>query len=229
MRREGSLSELSDGRLYELNDMVKAGCGGCVGCSQCCHGMGNSIILDPLDVFRLTKGLGVSFQVLLADQVELNVVDGVILPNLKMKYDSEACAFLDANGRCTVHGYRPGVCRLFPLGRFYENKNFKYFIQIHECSKQIKTKVKVQKWIDTPDLKEYEPFIVKWHYFLNEIQELLQVINNAELERKINLYVLNHFYLTSFGEEDHFYEQFQKRLDQAQIDLAALSQQNFDN
>ena len=83
MRREVSLEEISDGRLYELNDMVKADCGGCEGCSQCCRGMGSSIILDPYDVYRLTTGIGKSMQELLATSVELNVVDGVILPNLK--------------------------------------------------------------------------------------------------------------------------------------------------
>ena len=60
-------------------------------------------------------------QELLATSVELNVVDGVILPNLKMQGTREACAYLDAAGRCSIHPYRPGICRLFPLGRHYEN------------------------------------------------------------------------------------------------------------
>ena len=87
MKRNVSLAEISDGRLYKANDMVKADCGGCNGCSRCCHGMGNSIILDPYDVYRMTTGMGKSMQELLAASVELNVVDGVILPNLKMQGD----------------------------------------------------------------------------------------------------------------------------------------------
>ena len=83
MKRNVSLAEISDGHLYKANDMVKADCGGCNGCSRCCHGMGNSIILDPYDVYRMTTGMGKSMQELLAASVELNVVDGVILPNLK--------------------------------------------------------------------------------------------------------------------------------------------------
>ena len=104
--------------------MVKADCGGCNGCSRCCHGMGNSIILDPYDVYRMTTGMGKSMQELLAASVELNVVDGVILPNLKMQGAEEACAYLDGGGRCSIHPYRPGICRLFPLGRYYENGGF---------------------------------------------------------------------------------------------------------
>ena len=33
MLRNCSLDEISDGRLYEANDMVKADCRGCEGCS----------------------------------------------------------------------------------------------------------------------------------------------------------------------------------------------------
>ena len=52
MRREVSLEEISDGRLYELNDMVKADCQDCAGCHDCCEGMGDSVVLDPMDVHR---------------------------------------------------------------------------------------------------------------------------------------------------------------------------------
>ena len=33
-----------------------------------------------------------------------------------------------------------------------------------------RTKVKVKKWIDTPDLKRYEAYISRWHYFLKDIR-----------------------------------------------------------
>ena len=53
MERDVSMEEISDGRLYGLNDLVKADCRDCRGCSRCCRDMGSSILLDPLDVFRL--------------------------------------------------------------------------------------------------------------------------------------------------------------------------------
>ncbi|MDQ9892155.1 YkgJ family cysteine cluster protein, partial [Acinetobacter baumannii] len=76
------------------------------------------IILDPLDIYRLTFGLQQKFEQLLADKLELNVVDGVILPNLKMAGENEQCSFLNDEGRCSIHSIRPGICRLFPLGRY---------------------------------------------------------------------------------------------------------------
>ena len=98
MLRNVSLEEISDGKLYGLNDMTKLGCNDCAGCSSCCRGMGNTIVLDPYDVWRLTGGLGVSLQELLAGHLELNVVDGIILPNLKLAGDSEQCTFLNDAG-----------------------------------------------------------------------------------------------------------------------------------
>ena len=80
MKRQVSLDEISDGKLYGLNDCVKADCHDCQGCSDCCRGMGNSIILDPLDVHRLTTHLSRSFDELMADALELQMVDGAILP-----------------------------------------------------------------------------------------------------------------------------------------------------
>ena len=53
MERNIDLNEISDGRFYTANDMVRADCQGCEGCSVCCHGMGKSILLDPLDVHRI--------------------------------------------------------------------------------------------------------------------------------------------------------------------------------
>ena len=101
MIRECSLEEISDGRTYRENDMVKADTAGCDGCFKCCTGMGNSIILDPYDIWLLknfSEGAKLTFEQLLATgNVELNIVDGLILPNLSMKAQ-DRCAYLDADG-----------------------------------------------------------------------------------------------------------------------------------
>ena len=57
MLRDIDLNKVSDGKLYGINDMAKTDCNGCKGCSSCCRGMGNSIVLDPLDAHRLSVGL----------------------------------------------------------------------------------------------------------------------------------------------------------------------------
>jgi hypothetical protein len=215
MERNVSLNEISDGKLYNINDLVKADCNDCKGCSACCQGMGNSIVLDPLDIYRLLINLNNTFEELLIDKIELNMVDGIIMPNLKMNGVSERCSFLNSEGRCTIHAFRPGICRLFPLGRFYENHGFQYFIQIHECKKENKTKVKVRKWIDTPDIKNNEQFVKDWHYFLKDLQGTLKSILDDNRLKDINMYLLNNFYLKQYDINIDFYLQFDERLSEA--------------
>ncbi len=217
MLRDIDLSKVSDGKLYTNNDMAKTDCGGCTGCSDCCRGMGSSIILDPYDVYRICSGLDISFEELLNNHLELNVVDGIILPNLRMDPNTDACTFLNSEGRCNIHAYRTGICRMFPLGRFYENNTFKYFLQVHECPKPNKSKVKIKKWLDTPELKTYEQFIADWHYFLKRLQEyaMENTLNNPETDnsvKELSLLVLKYFYMMPYSMNEDFYKQFYRRL-----------------
>lgn len=213
MLREIDLAEISDGKLYESNDMAKTDCNGCIGCCDCCKGMGSSIILDPFDIWRLTAHLSKSFEELLTDFLELNVADGIILPNLKIVKKTDRCIFLNKEGRCSIHAARPGLCRLFPLGRYYENHSFKYFLQIHECPKQNKSKIKIKKWLDTENLKQYERYITDWHYYLKERQETAMAAEDAETVKKISMDILRRFYLTPYENDADFYTQFYERME----------------
>lgn len=215
MERNVRMEDISDGKLYGNNDMVKADTGNCQGCSACCRGMGKSIVLDPLDIYQLTIHLNKSMEELLNGYIEFNVVDGIVLPNLKMAGSEEVCSFLNKEGRCSIHQFRPGICRLFPLGRFYENNTFQYFLQIHECKKKNLSKVKVKKWIDIPNIKEYEAFINRWHYFQKDLQKQIKETTEEELIKKISMYVLQNFYLKPYQKERGFYEQFEERLQEA--------------
>ncbi|MCM1326229.1 MAG: YkgJ family cysteine cluster protein [Bacteroidales bacterium] len=210
MKRYVDMAEISDGRLYKAGDMVKAGCNDCQGCSKCCHDMVNTIILFPLDSYHLQKGLGKAFAEMIDREVELNVVDGVVLPNLKMTEKGNCCAFLNASGRCGIHAFRPDLCRLFPLGRYYENGDFSYFLQVGQCERP-HTKVKVSKWIDTPNPVKNKEYLLRWHNLLGMAQELLQNNGNEELSKNLSLAVLNVFYLKPYDVTEDFYPQFAER------------------
>lgn len=214
MKRQVSMDEISDGRLYGLNDMVKADCQGCEGCSACCRGMGESIVLTPLDLYRLEAGLSCSFGELLIDRIELNLQDGLILPNLKMRDKDEACVFLDENGRCAVHEIRPDICRLFPLGRFYEEGGFHYFLQVHECEKKNRMKIKVKKWLNIPELPRHEKYIQVWHDYLKETGEALDANGGEETRREVTTRLLKIFYIRPYNKNKDFYEQFYERFEE---------------
>lgn len=193
MLRNLDLSEYTDGKKYKSNDMVRISCDDCKGCSECCRDMGNTIVIDPYDARKLCSGLGKSFDKLFDEgYIELNDVDGIVLPNIKMNPETKACPFLNEEGRCSIHDFRPGFCRMFPLGRLYENGDFSYIYQIHECKYTNKSKVKIKNWLDIPKLADYEDFIRQWHDYLNEMRQKIQ--DEPEKKKDYYIEVLNYYY-----------------------------------
>ncbi len=200
MKREGDLTSLTDGKLYRGSDMAKLGCNECEGCSACCQGMGNSVVLDPYDTWRLEQGLGVPFAGMIGRQVMLSVVDGLILPSLNME-STGACPFLNEAGRCSIHAFRPGICRLFPLGRYYHEGGFSYVLMTGECKKENRSKVKIEKWLSEPDLKSYEQFVMMWKKILEQTRELLSKTTDLEQQKQISMSLLQKYYLTPYREK----------------------------
>lgn len=213
MERNCSLDEISDGKLYGLHDMVKVGCNDCKGCSACCQDMGNTIVLDPYDCVQLMRNQQCTFEELLVDRIELNIVDHVILPNLRMSESLNQCNFLNEEGRCSIHSSRPGLCRIFPLGRFYQDNSFTYILQVKECVKETKTKIKVSKWIDIENVRENQKFINDWHYFLKEIQGIMEEEQEEENRKKLMMYILHTFYISPYTDPENFYQEFNTRLE----------------
>ena len=211
--RTVDLELISDGRKYTAESMVRLGCDGCDGKSMCCHDMCDTIILDPFDIFELCKGLGVSFETLLAGAVELGVHDGLILPNIKKQPSTRGCGYLDSLGRCSIHDFRPGFCRLFPLGRVYDDEKIYYVNQINECTCASGVKTKVKKWLGIFNLSDYEKYNLKWHSYLKKLED---VINNSESDeeiRALNMKMLNVFYIKPYDTNNNFYEQFYLRFE----------------
>jgi len=205
MKRDGDLTSLTDGKLYRSSDMVRLGCNNCEGCSACCRGMGNSVVLDPYDVWRLERGTGIPFAQMIGNQVMLSVVDGLILPSLNME-STGACPFLNGEGRCSIHAYRPGICRLFPLGRYYHDGGFSYVLMTGECKKENRSKIKIEKWLGEPDLKAYEKFVMQWKEVLEQTRGGLSKTSDLEEQKQISMSLLQKYYLAP--NKDDFFKGF---------------------
>lgn len=210
MKREINIDEISENNLYDDNDMVRIGCNDCAGCSECCRFSSDTIILDPSDIYRLEKGLNMGFTELCGKYLNLRMVDGLTLPYLLVD-EGSGCRLLSPEGRCTIHEFRPGNCRLFPLGRIYENGDFRYFIQKDQCVSPLRIKVKVSSWLGIENLKGYRRFLNSWHDLLKKERENLA---GAEIEKQKStmLALLQTFYVNPYDTERDFYEQFEERL-----------------
>ena len=211
--------QIPGGRLYRPNDMVKVGCGDCEGCSACCEGMGDSVVLTPWDVFQMASGSGKTVQELFQNAVAFHVEEGLVVPNLRMTGEKEVCVFLNTQGRCAIHPFRPGICRLFPLGRKYGEAEISYFVLENACPKENKSKVKVKKWLDVPELQEYECFLSKWYALCRSVKAKLAETAEEEWKKKANLYLLQSFYLRGYESEKGFYQLMEERIAEAKVVL----------
>lgn len=212
MIREIDIDEISDGKRYHANDMVKIECNDCRGCSECCKDMDDTIILDPYDIYMLFRATGLTFEELLAlGKISLRVVDGIIAPHILMQPDTKACAFLSDEGRCTIHDFRPGFCRLFPMGRIYEGDGFDYFLQVNECNYGTKNKIKLKKWLGISALNEYEKYILHYHNLLKSISVRFADEATDEVIKSVNMLILNTLFKRPYDGEKDFYAQYYER------------------
>lgn len=220
MRTTNILNEISDGKLYDIEDMVKADTCGCNGCSDCCNDVGDLVVLTPFDIYEMTTYLNTDFDKLLGDKILLRENNKITLPYLKMQDENKNCSFLDKNGRCTIHSKRPNICRLFPLGRAYQDNDFKYFLQVDNCPKDELKDVKVSQWINIENYNENKKFILEWYKFIKALTFRLKFVRDEKEIAHINEFLLDNFYRVKI--DNDFYKSFEELLPKVKNKLGII-------
>lgn len=152
--------------------------------------MGRSIVLDPWIFYNLTRQICIAGLKSLSPVPWSSMVIGIILPNLKMSGPG-SCAFLNQGGALFDPSSGRDSAR-YSAGAAYEYRSFSYFLQVHECRKENRSKVKVRKWIMTRRMWELMRRILRiGTIFL--IPEMLKASRDESLARQFNLYLLNCF------------------------------------
>lgn len=222
MKTNMLLSEVSDGKSYELNDTVLADTMGCDGCSACCENVGDLVTLNPYDLFQIKKATGLTLDALFKWHLQEITQDKITLPHLNMVTEKQNCAFLDENKRCSIHPYRPSICRLFPLGRFYENGDFHYFLQNNACVKNNLGPVVVKDWIKIPHYDENKTFILSWYQFIKALTFRMKFVRDEGEIQSIQKDVLDTFFKLDAEDDLTFYARFQSELKKAKERLSLL-------
>ncbi|MDO5132729.1 MAG: YkgJ family cysteine cluster protein, partial [Eubacteriales bacterium] len=170
------------------------------------------------------------------------LVDGLILPNLMQHHEPspggtqpegirtkngrgasgkrrsspaarDGCLFLSAQGRCAIHPYRPGICRLYPLGRYYHtDREFAYIVQKEECTGREKTPVRVREWLGIDDLERYEAYILDWHAFKKSVEKAAACLTDRSRD-SVQRYILQIFFVHPYRTEMEFYPQYGARME----------------
>lgn len=105
----------ADAVVLDLSDPFQAACD-TDGCAANCCTKSAPIVLNPYEIALICSASGMSYEDLL-DIVETdraNAFPLVMLPR------NPACHFFSGRG-CRIYAARPLACRLYPLGRVYEN------------------------------------------------------------------------------------------------------------
>lgn len=222
MRSINILEEISDGKLYDIEDIVKADTCGCDGCNDCCRDVGELVVLTPFDVYEMVTYLGVEFDELVGQNIELRQNNKILLPYLKMNDDNKDCSFLNKEGRCKIHSKRPNICRLFPLGRVYKEDDFKYFLQIGNCQKEDLKDIKVGQWVGIDNYDENKKFILEWYKFIKALTFRLKFVRDEKEIEKINKTLLDNCYRVEIEEGKDFYSTFMKNLPEVKNKLGII-------
>jgi Fe-S-cluster containining protein len=190
-------------------------------------------------MYMLTKGTGKTFTDMIEREIEIRLVDGLILPNLMQHHESDEtgersgredasdlvsgdhCPFLSQAGRCSIHPFRPGMCRLYPMGRYYTEGGFRYILQKDECTEREKTSVLLQDWLGIENLARYESYILDWHDFKGQAEESLHILTQKSRE-SVTRYILQIFFVHPYEVKLDFYAQYDARMEICRQALADI-------
>lgn len=207
MEHKVNLSEISDGKLYSLSDSVCIDCDGCGKQAECCRFAEDTITLDPYDFFLLASGgLGSFTELYQKGLIGLLTDRGLILPHLA--FNKERCPFLEGNGRCRIHAYRPGLCRLFPLARIFEENHVSYILQIHECPLKAEKSVTVSDWLGYKNASEYEAYSLSYSRLLTRCRAYFETLSSPQDRSSFAMAFLRYFFQTPY---EDFFPEFSKR------------------
>ncbi len=199
----------------------------CKRCAACCRHVRESVPLDTLDAFRLTKYLR-------AKGEKVNSLDDVyaryaeIIPlhesgysvyMLKTTGPDDACVFLK-NNRCMVQAAKPHACRLYPF--VVEPKGdgkYSYLLSLEQAHHFKGGQVQVKRWMKSAFTQEDKGF---YDVEFGSALAITRLLNKISLEKQRRALVLFLWY--KYGDIDldkPFMEQYRRNI--ARL-LAALRQ-----
>lgn len=191
-RTKNALESIENRRL-ELDDTLPFSCTHCGGC--CVHQ--EELLLNPLDLFRMAKELGITIEQWMEQYGECYIGEDSRIPIVRIhpQGKTKRCPLLK-NNKCSVHKVKPSVCGLYPLGRTIryamddqgkpdmEKSEVIYFHIGCFCGSQTRQQT-VREWLKKFHLLESESFFIQWSQVVAEtsifLRELEKVVTNKDI------------------------------------------------
>lgn len=156
----------------------------CTACGKCCINR-EDILLNPHDLYRIAKYLNSTTLDVYRSYCESYIGSNSHVPivRLKPKGHVKRCPFLK-DRKCVVHDAKPGVCAIYPLGRYMkidsieytqgsiENPIVQYLLQPAECGDNSKVHT-VREWLSGFNIDLEDQAFVRWHQVISKIGSML--------------------------------------------------------
>lgn len=152
----------------------------CTMCGKCCFHR-QDILLNPKDVYNISKELGLSPQEMIEQYGDVYIGGDSRMPivRLRPRGSVQRCPLLK-NHKCSVHNNnsKPSVCALFPLGRCLkmDEKEVKdittddilYIFQNPGCGDEGESHT-VREWLESFGMSVSDEYFIEWQKTVTEL------------------------------------------------------------
>lgn len=179
--------------IDDPNEPIKLGCNSC---GKCCRDR-EDILLKPNDLYSMAKALNKE-PIDIIHYCNTYVGNNSNVPIIAIKFrpttTGTICPFLkkvdDKTYHCRVHSGKPGVCRIYPLGRIEVKDEITYIIQDIKCvTEEEKIETTINEWTLSKEnfgeeyLKAYFGLIMKLktHISLTKLWKAAEKRNTKDI------------------------------------------------
>ena len=196
--------------------------------NRCCADL--TLALTPYDLLRLKAGLGLTSDEVLETYADILAEDASPFPRLKLKMSAQKgrpCPFVSPSG-CTIYGFRPGACRIYPLGRGSARGGHEMFFLVREehCRGfEEPREWTIREWMADQGLKNYNASNDLW---MEIITSRAPLGPPEQAEQKLKMFFMASYNLDRFRAfifDSRFLERFEvekETVESMRTDEAAL-------
>lgn len=169
----------------------------CKQCGKCCIHR-EDILLNPNDLYRLSKYLGLQPQEIVEQYCETYIGETSRMPVVRLlpRGSVRRCPFLK-NQKCSVHAAKPVVCAMYPIGRsilFGQQAaeapdeaavpKIQYLLSKTSCKNGSETHT-VREVLDSFGIPVEDPFFLAWNQLLLQLRVQVQLLEEAKQDKAL--------------------------------------------
>lgn len=170
----------------------------CRGCGKCCR-QREDILLSPKDLYRLAVYLKMTTSDVLKRYCEVYQGSDSLMPIARLISigGNNRCPFLDGR-KCRVHTFKPGVCAMYPLGRYIRKEpgkenapvEIRYINNKPACDHK-EQKQTVRLWLARWGIPHPDPFFLKWQEVIASMSQFFHMLRDRQATDKTREILLN--------------------------------------